>query len=140
MMDYNKLLRDKLMSKIQEKNEGFIYGDLSWDKSFNTTWIYDEGCNIEFRYCILDNQIIVSRVCFEKRRNDCMSGCFEILKEFGEYLGYNEIVIQSVLTYEMASWCKDHDFTPKGYSIDIGEVFVGDYDFFILGREDNQKE
>lgn len=101
-----KILQDRLITEIESRNNC----KLNCTISFNTTWIKDEEATTEFRYAIVGNRMIVSRVMFKNRRSGCMTTCFEILKQFAAELGYATIVIQSVETYEMLQWCNKINF------------------------------
>lgn len=125
-------LQTALTSTIEQYN----HCKLDCNISFRTTWLYCKDNDTEFRYCILANKIIVSRICFTNKRNGCMAACFEILKQFANILGYSVIQIQSVLTYEMQQWCLKHNFIPDLYNMLTQDkygrnVITGDYEFTI---------
>lgn len=123
-------LKDQLMEEIFQRNKTKI----KCYKSFSTVWLRDDYMETEFRYVILLNKIIVSRICFKNRRQGCMTRCFEILKAFADRLNYDTIEIQSVETYEMSEWCRKNKFVPAEYAISIRDNFghefmTGDYDY-----------
>ena len=106
-----------LQTALTEVIEQYNHCKLDCNISFHTTWLYCTDNDTEFRYCILADKIIVSRICFKNKRSGCMTACFEILKQFADMLGYSTIQIQSVLTYEMQQWCLKHDFIPDIYNM-----------------------
>ena len=125
-------LKDNLISEISKRNDCQI----ECQKSFNTVWLKNDSWGVEFRYVILMNKIIVSRICFKNRRQGCMNACFEILKSFAEKLNYHTIEIQSVETYEMQQWCRKNGFKPSSYAFATTdekgrEVILGDYDLAL---------
>ena len=123
-------LRDRLIREISERN----HCDVECNRSFQTMWIHNADYSTEFRYVILMDKLIVSRVCFNNRRKGCMTACLDILKEFSNILGYNQIEIQSVETFEMMKWCNKMEFIPRDYNLHIIDdinkrtLLIGDYD------------
>lgn len=104
-----------------------------WLKSKN----YKEPVT-ELRLLILSNiQVTVSRVCFKNTRHGTMTGIFEFLKDFCIRNNINQIIIQSVLTKEMANWCIKHGFNPiKSSSIELHGIVIGDYAFPVNTNAD----
>lgn len=92
----------------------------------------------ELRLLILSNiQVTVSRVCFKNTRHGTMTGIFEFLKDFCIRNNINQIIIQSVLTKEMANWCIKHGFNPiKSSSIELHGIVIGDYAFPVNTNAD----
>lgn len=97
-------------------------------------WLKSKNHDIpvtELRLLILSNiQVTVSRVCFKNERQGTMTSVFEFLKDFCIKNNINQIIIQSVLTKEMANWCIKHGFNPvKSSSIELHGTVIGDYAF-----------
>lgn len=129
---YEEELKDALISEISKRNDCQI----ECEKSFHTMWLKNDSWDVEFRYVIFMDKIIVSRICFKKRHQGCMSACFEILKSFADKLNYHTVEIQSVETYEMQQWCMKNGFKPNDYALAITDdkgrdVIVGDYDLTL---------
>lgn len=119
---------ESLISTIESHNDCVI----RCDESFHTIWLHDETYENEFRYTILANRIIVSRVCFLNKRNGCMTACFELLKKFSDQESFSTIEIQSVTTYPMMMWCLKNDFEPSRDCMDFVDddgrnITIGDY-------------
>lgn len=117
-----------LISTIESYNDCVI----RCDESFHTIWLHDEAYDNEFRYTILADRIIVSRVCFQNKHNGCMTACFELLKEFSDKENFSIIEIQSVTTYSMMMWCLKNDFEPSRDCMDFVDedghsIIIGDY-------------
>lgn len=129
-------MKSDLQTALTSIIEQYNHCKIDCNISFHTTWLYCKDNNTEFRYCILANKIIVSRICFANRRNGCMTACFEILKQFADTLGYSVIQIQSVLTYEMQQWCLKHSFIPDLYNMPMQDeqghhVITGNYELVL---------
>lgn len=129
---YEEKLKETLISEISKRNDCQI----KCQKSFNTMWLKNDSWDVEFRYVIFMDKIIVSRICFKNKHQGCMTACFEILKSFAKKLNYHTIEIQSVETYEMQQWCKKNGFNPSCYALAITdekgrEVIVGDYNLTL---------
>lgn len=110
--------------------------ELKCQETSQMVWLKDAADTTEFRYAILKDRVVVSRVNFKNRRSGCMHVCFELLKSFACKLNYNIIVIQAVQTYAMQQWCLANDFEPDDNTFMITdesghEVVVGDYDFTV---------
>lgn len=119
---------ESLISTIESHNDCVI----RCDESFHTIWLHDEAYDNEFRYTILADRIIVSRICFQNKRNGCMTACFELLREFSDQESFSIIEIQSVLTYSMMMWCLKNDFEPSRDCMtfvdeDGHSIITGDY-------------
>ena len=130
--DFRTALQDSLFNEIASRNDCKLY----YTNTFGTIWIKDEEPTTEFRYVIIANQLIVSRILFKNRRRGCMTACFEILKQFASKLNYDTIVIQSVETYEMMQWCTKMDFMPSSCNIMVSDhfgrdVLIGDYYYHL---------
>ena len=131
--EYESELQGTLLKVISEYNRC----NLECHKSNNNTiWMCNDSFEIEFRYVILLNRIIVSRISFRDRRRGCMAECFKVIQDFAKKLSLNIIEIQSVETYEMMCWCKKMGFVAKEFNIDVQDdkgrlVSVGDWDFII---------
>lgn len=121
-------LRDSLMKVISNNQQT----ELECNQSFKTLWIQNFEKQIEFRYVILGNKIIISRICFAKRHNGCMTECFSVIKTFAKDLGITKIVIQSVETKEMSNWCFKYNFKPNDYCMEIYGFLIGDYEYNVL--------
>lgn len=110
--------------------------ELKCQETSQMVWLKDAADTTEFRYAILKDRVVVSRVNFKNRRSGCMHVCFELLKSFACKLNYNIIVIQAVQTYAMQQWCLANGFEPDDNTFMITdesghEVVVGDYDFTV---------
>ena len=104
-------------------------------------WLESKNYDIpvtELRLLILSNiQVTVSRVCFKNTRHGTMRSIFEFLKDFCIRNNINQIIIQSVLTKEMANWCIKHGFNPiKSSSIELHGIVIGDYAFPVNANAD----
>ena len=104
-------------------------------------WLESKNYDIpvtELRLLILSNiQVTVSRVCFKNTRHGTMTNVFEFLKAFCVKNNINQIIIQSVLTKEMADWCMTHGFNPiKSSSIELHGIVIGDYAFPVNTNTD----
>lgn len=104
-------------------------------------WLESKNYDIpvtELRLLILSNiQVTVSRVCFKNTRHGTMRSVFEFLKDFCVKNNINQIIIQSVLTKEMANWCIKHGFNPiKSSSIELHGIVIGDYAFPVNANAD----
>lgn len=129
---YRKELKYALMYEIMKHNDC----ELKCSETFQAVWLKDVADTTEFRYVILKDRIVVSRVNFKNRRSGCMRACFELLKSFSCKLDYDIIVIQSVQTYAMQQWCLANGFEPDDNTFMImdgsgHEVVAGDYDFAV---------
>lgn len=126
----------ELLSELTDIIEKHNACKLNYDITFQTVLLHNQNYETEFRYCIFAEKIIVSRICFAKRHNGCMTDCFETLKQFAEIHDCKEIQIQSVLTYGMQQWCLKHHFVPDVCNMLITDeqnrnVITGDYHFTI---------
>ncbi len=138
---YREELKDSLMYEIAKRNDC----ELECQETFQTVWLKDATYTTEFRYAILGDRIVVSRVNFKNRRSGCMRVCFELLKSFACKLNYRIIEIQSVETYEMQQWCLVNDFEPNSTAFVTTDesghrVVIGDYDFIIKKAESNTEK
>ena len=80
-------------------------------------WLTAKEEEAELRLHTLSNiKLTVSRVCFHHKRAGIMTAVFEILKSFCRQNSVGKIVIESVLTQEMSSWCEKNGFVPDPYS------------------------
>lgn len=109
---------------------------LTCRRELSGIWLESKNHDIpvtELRLLILSNiQVTVSRVCFKNQRQGTMTSVFEFLKDFCIKNNINQIIIQSVLTKEMANWCIKHGFNPvKSSSIKLHGIVIGDYAFSV---------
>lgn len=114
---------------------------LTCRRELNGIWLESKSYKepvTELRLLILSNiQVTVSRVCFKNTRHGTMTSVFEFLKDFCVKNNINQIIIQSVLTKEMANWCIKHGFNPvKSSSIELHGIVIGDYTFPVNANAD----
>lgn len=114
----------KIKREIELKNKTI----LECNKQFNVYHIHNNDFSIEFRFTLLVDTIIISRVCFINKRNGCMSKCYNIIKQACKLYKINKIVVQSVLTEEMSNWCLKNRFKPNNYCIKVKNYLCGDYE------------
>lgn len=124
LLEIEDKLETELIQIISENQKEILV----CDKSFRTLWIHNENYSIEFRYVILLDRITISRICFNKRRNGCLSKCIETIKKYKKELGLNKIIIQSVETKECSNFCYKNHFIPNDYCIEVEDFKIGDYE------------
>lgn len=128
-----KILQDMIETADKTK--------LTYRRELSGIWLESKNHDIpvtELRLLILSNiQVTVSRVCFKNERHGTMTSVFEFLKDFCIKNNISQIVIQSVLTKEMAGWCMTHGFNPmNASSIKLNGITIGDYVFVINKNPD----
>lgn len=115
---------------IEENNEC----KLNYSDSFNSFWLNDYNGN-ELRILFLENiQLTVSRVSFQNKRKGTMTKILKELIVFCQKNNINKIIIQSVLTLEMANFCLKNNFKKTDYMFLIesetnpeNKFYSGDY-------------
>jgi hypothetical protein len=130
------LLKEREYEELETSLKGII---LKYHKgvklesipSFRTMWILDDS-GIEFRYSFLADKIIISRVSFTNKNRGCMTECLEKIKSFARANGFSEIIIQSVLTKEMETFCMRKGFKPDVNCMKIDDILTGDYHLIII--------
>lgn len=76
----------------------------------------DNYCIFMLRYDGYENQLVVAKVQFINRRQGNMSELYEILREIQTTHKTGKIVMESVLTKEMVSWCIKNGFEKRNGS------------------------
>lgn len=87
-----------------------------WKRLLIKGYDNDNYCELMLRYDGYDNQLVVAKVQFVNRRKGKMSELYKILREIQVSYKTGKIVIESVSTEEMASWCNKNGFEKKGGS------------------------
>lgn len=106
---------------------------------------YDMG-EILIQISPVVSTLTIQRILFKNRHSGGMSKLFLLLQDFCKSNNLNKIVVQSVLTLDIASWCLKHGFEPDrktGIEIEMSNwdktesrlAFTGDYVFHIEGRD-----
>ena len=92
-------------------------------------WLHSNRYETELRLLFLPGiSLTVSRVRFQKRRAGTMTRLLELLKDIAAKYGLPRIVIQSVVTHEMACWCQKNEFIPAATSsFESDGDILGDY-------------
>ena len=98
-------------------------------REINGIWLHTKNYDTELRLLLLMNfRLTVSRVLFVHRRQGTMTKIMAFLEKFCKEHNIPEIVIQSVETKEMASWCQKNNFQPNpSASMQIKDLIIGDY-------------
>lgn len=80
----------------------------------------------------LCDSLIVSRVQFHHRRCGIMTRVFAELEQFCQRNGVKKIIVQSVQTPEMASWCEKNGFKPAPVASHFYHGFImGDWEYVL---------
>ena len=132
---------DKDIEILQDMIEKAERTKMTCRRELSGIWLESKNYDIpvtELRLLILSNiQVTVSRVCFKNTRHGTMTSVFEFLKDFCVKNNINQIIIQCVLTKEMADWCMTHGFNPiKSSSIELHGIVIGDYAFPVNTNTD----
>lgn len=97
----------------------------------NGIWLCNEDFTTELRLLLLGNiRLTISRVCFQNQRQGTMTAVIEYLYDFCRQHDIRTILIQSVLTKEMVSWCCKNEFRPSltsSFTNNQG-IILGDYE------------
>ena len=114
------------LMRIIHENEDV---NLECNKEIAGIWIASSYFEVELRLGFLGNfGLIISRVCFINKRKGTMSAILKYLIEYCKNNLIHFIIVQSVLTKEMAAFCLKHGFKPEPYSsLDAGEFIMGNY-------------
>lgn len=126
------------MAQIIEAGEG---STVQWSRSYMfVVEFYADGCKeTQFRMGFLSQiALIISIVSFKNKRCGTMSELLDFIIEKCKEHGIQKIVIQCVLTEEMASFCLKHGFSPntntgvmrKGTHM-LKEYLSGDYELSL---------
>lgn len=99
------------------------------EKTRRSLWFQSKDQETELRLLLMpDMRLTVFRVKFRNRRKGTMTFISQKLKSYCVEKDIPELVVQSVLTKEMAASCIKNGFKPCITSgIDTGEFFSGDY-------------
>lgn len=98
------------LRKLLERQEGV---PISVHEGIRELWYRDEDGQSELRLLFLfDYQVTVSRVGFIRRRQGTMTKVLSVLENFCKKNKVKQLLIQSVETPEMASWCMKMGFAP----------------------------
>ena len=132
---------DKDIEILQDMIEKAERTKMTCRRELSGIWLESKNYDIpvtELRLLILSNiQVTVSRVCFKNTRHGTMTSVFEFLKDFCVKNNINQIIIQCVLTKEMADWCMTHGFNPiKSSSLELHGIVIGDYAFPVNTNTD----
>lgn len=103
------------------------------DREMSGVWIHSKGYETEFRILLLSGySLTVSRVQFQKRHQGTMTKCLGILEDMAKNFDVPKIVIQSVLTQEMANWCVKNGFVPNTFAtFMVDGILIGDYELIL---------
>lgn len=113
--------------KLIEKNDDCKLKIL--EKTRRSLWFKSKDQETELRLLLMPSmKLIVSRVAFKNKRRGTMTIVSQKLENYCIEKNIPELVVQSVLTKEMASFCLKNGFESVIESgIDTGEFFSGDY-------------
>lgn len=120
-------LKDELLRIIRSK-EGNDVGCVTENNAFH---IMNKYWDTEFRFTLLPDRVLVSRIMFRNKRKNTMTECFKLLIQFCKKYNLKGIVIQSVSTPEMVNWCNKNRFTPSIYNMVCDGVLMGDYEYIV---------
>lgn len=122
------IFTDKLTRDLIDVIESADNCVLSTLVNFRELWLESEQ-GTELRLLALqDFSLTISRVNFINRRQGTMTKVFQILKQFCEERQIGRLVVQSVLTPEMAAWCEKNGFEPDKYASFPANGFIsGDW-------------
>lgn len=98
-------------------------------KEMSGIWLHSEDWETELRLLLLFHyRLTVSRVCFVNRRRGTMTAVLNWMIHFCQQHEIQSILVQSVETPEMASWCIKNGFKPNpNASFFTGNMIIGDY-------------
>lgn len=127
MLELTKEQIQQLVDTIESKQDCHC----SVSNSMRTIWITSSDVENELRVAFLGNfALVLSRVEFAHKRCGTMTAILFALKKICEENGVHRIIIQSVLTPEMESFCCKSGCKPDPNStMEVGGVLTGDYFF-----------
>ena len=125
----NEILLDSELETIRNHIEAAERSPLFLSISFcNKYHFASEDGETELGLTAMCDQLVVSRVLFRRRRQGTLTTLLPKLTEICKAHQLNQIVIQSVLTPEMAKWCIKNGFSPHKYhSYSTYAGIIGDY-------------
>lgn len=126
----NKLcFSDSDILKLQKFLETREQTPIACHREISGIWLQAQGQETELRLLLMgDIQLIISRVCLVNKRRGTMTAILDQLVSFCREHRIKRLVVQCVLTAEMAAWCKKMGFTPAPYaSFAVNGVIYGDY-------------
>lgn len=99
-------------------------------KETSGIWLFSKDNDVtELRLSIQGSRsVTISRVQLVHTRIGTLTKIFELLLNFCSSNGIRSIVVQSVITKEMAAWCLKNGFEPHPLcSFAVDDYIVGDY-------------
>lgn len=106
--------------------------DIAISKGIREIWFVGDN-STELRILFLGHyRLTISRVNFERKRCGTMTKILFVLIDFCKKNNIQKIIVRSVETKEMASFCLKHHFIPdKNSSFEIDGIIYGDYILYI---------
>lgn len=99
------IFSDENIAVLKEILEKYEEIQVVCGREMSGIWLHDEAFEMELRLLLLGNiRLIISRVQFIHRRRGTMTKVYQVLKQFCQDNGVQEIFVQCVLTKEMANW------------------------------------
>lgn len=123
----------KTIKSILEINENC---SIDVNKDFSNYWFNGDNDETELRISMLaDFQITVSRINLINKRQGCFTAVMNVLLDFAKTNKIKRILVQCVLTEEMAAFCHKNGFIPTPYCVQMDTFLSGDYVLTIAERE-----
>jgi len=129
-MSLHKEIPDEILNELKKVIEENNMCHIQIQKSFSGYWLADDNGieDNELRIFTLGKfRLTISRVNFKYKRKGTMTKVLKILCDFCRKENIDEIVVQSVLTYEMMQFCLKNNFIPSKENILVDNVLTGDY-------------
>jgi len=131
----NEQLRKKVrlnedeIKYLQELLSSIENTSIMYQEELSGIWFWSKEYETELRIGFWGKmKLIISRVEFHNRRKGNMTKVFNYLKDFCIKNQIGQIVVQCVLTKEMAMWCEKNNFVSSQSSAYYDDGFIkGDY-------------
>lgn len=127
MLELTKEQIQQLVDIIENKQNCHC----SVSTSMRTVWTTSNDGKNELRVAFLGHfALVLSRVEFAHKRCGTMTAILSALKKICEEYGVHRIIIQSVLTHEMESFCRKSGCKPDpNTTMKVDGVLTGNYFF-----------